>query len=298
MTISKEISDLMNTINMLKEKGFKEFVLLGGSFGASIVSLFPYNEFENISHTAIGSGGHDNVNNVIEYNVFRNVLLANQDCGAFSFGNSQGDWGNKIRYNVFYPTVGDRYAIYLDDNEPAAEIYGNLFLGTTIVIHDGRSNVIRDNVLIDSSVMTSLGGVSGALERYAETGDPEEIFGDGRANAFYTRWVAFFDKLDSDPAVTQQYFTAFPELASFSLDVGKANDPSFVLYPRNYFRNNAFFSNKQQDVNAGDGYGVFEGNRCFKLSENPCFVNPSAGDYRIVEGCGFPDIRFENMGRY
>ena len=272
----------------------------GAAVGVSrcCAAVLSHNEFENMSHIAIGSGGHDNVNNVIEYNVFRNVLLDNQDCGAFSFGNSQGDWGNKIRYNVFYPTVGDRYAIYLDDNEPAAEIYGNLFLGTTIVIHDGRSNVIRDNVMVDSTVLTSVGGVSGALERYAETGDPEEIFGDGRANAFYTRWVAFFDKLDSDPAVKQQYFTAFPELASFSLDVGRANDPSFVLYPRNYVRNNAFFSNKQQDVNAGDGYGVFEGNRCFRLSENPCFVNPSAGDYRIVEGSGAPEIYFEKIGRY
>ena len=49
MTISKEILDLKNTINMLKEKGYKEFVLLGGSFGASIVSLFPYNEFDSIN---------------------------------------------------------------------------------------------------------------------------------------------------------------------------------------------------------------------------------------------------------
>ena len=261
-------------------------------------AVISHNVFENSSFIAIGSGVHNNVNNVIEYNVFKNLLLDNQDCGAFSFGNSQGDWGNKIRYNVFYPTVGDRYAIYLDDNEPAAEIYGNLFFGTTILIHDGRSNNIHDNVMVDSSVMTSLGGVSGALERFAATGDPEEIYGDGRANAFYTRWVSFFNKLDSDPATRQQYFDSFPELASFSLDVGRANDPSFVLYPRNYVRNNAFFSNKQQDVNAGDGYGVFEGNRCFKLSENPCFVNPSAGDYRIVEGSGFPDIEFEKIGRY
>ncbi len=272
----------------------------GAAVGVSgcCAAVLSHNEFENTSHTAIGSGGHNNVNNVIEYNVFRNVLLDNQDCGAFSFGNCQGDWGNKIRYNVFYPTVGDRYAIYLDDNEPAAEIYGNLFFDTTIVIHDGRSNDIHGNVFINASVMTSVGGVSGALERFAETGDPEEIFGDGRANAFYTRWVSFFNKLDSDPATKQQYFTAFPELASFSLDVGRANDPSFVLYPRNYVRNNAFFRDKPQDVNAGDGYGVFEGNRCFTLSENPCFVNPSAGDYRVVEGSGFQDIHFELMGRY
>ncbi|MBP3708042.1 MAG: alpha/beta fold hydrolase [Clostridia bacterium] len=48
ITISREISDLKNTINMLKEKGYRDFILLGGSFGASIVSLFPYNEFDCI----------------------------------------------------------------------------------------------------------------------------------------------------------------------------------------------------------------------------------------------------------
>ena len=56
MTISKEISDLKNTVNMLKEKGYKEFVLLGGSFGASIVSLFPYNEFDGIKGIVLWYG--------------------------------------------------------------------------------------------------------------------------------------------------------------------------------------------------------------------------------------------------
>ena len=56
MTISKEILDLKNTINMLKEKGYRKFVLLGGSFGASIVSLFPYNEFDNIKGIVLWYG--------------------------------------------------------------------------------------------------------------------------------------------------------------------------------------------------------------------------------------------------
>lgn len=56
MTISKEILDLKNTINMLKEKGYKEFVLLGGSFGASIVSLFPYSETNDIKGIVLWYG--------------------------------------------------------------------------------------------------------------------------------------------------------------------------------------------------------------------------------------------------
>lgn len=45
MTITKEINDLECTINMLIKRGYKEFVLVGGSFGASIVSLFPYEKY-------------------------------------------------------------------------------------------------------------------------------------------------------------------------------------------------------------------------------------------------------------
>lgn len=56
MTISKDILDLENTINMLKEKGNKEFVLLGGSFGASIVSLFPYQKYDCIKGIVLWYG--------------------------------------------------------------------------------------------------------------------------------------------------------------------------------------------------------------------------------------------------
>ena len=34
------------------------------------------------------------------------------------------------------------------------------------------------------------------------------------------------------------------------------------------------------------------------LDENPIFVNPTVGDYRIRPGCGFFDIEIEKMGRY
>ena len=48
MTITKEILDLESTVNMLEEKGYKEFILLGGSFGAGIVSLFPFEKYKSV----------------------------------------------------------------------------------------------------------------------------------------------------------------------------------------------------------------------------------------------------------
>ena len=47
MTITKEINDLENTVNMLQEKGYGKIILLGSSFGAGIVSLFPFEKYNN-----------------------------------------------------------------------------------------------------------------------------------------------------------------------------------------------------------------------------------------------------------
>ena len=59
MTITKEISDLETTVNMLQEKGYKEIVLLGGSFGAGIVSLFPFEKYNNVKAIVLWYGGLD-----------------------------------------------------------------------------------------------------------------------------------------------------------------------------------------------------------------------------------------------
>ncbi len=59
MTITKEIEDLKNTIIMLKEKGYKHFVLVGGSFGASIVSLLQYHDYEMIKGIVLWYGALD-----------------------------------------------------------------------------------------------------------------------------------------------------------------------------------------------------------------------------------------------
>ena len=45
-------------------------------------------------------------------------------------------------------------------------------------------------------------------------------------------------------------------------------------------------------------YSTIEDNVSYTLEENPIFVNPTLGDYRIREGADFPDIEFEKIGRY
>ena len=45
-------------------------------------------------------------------------------------------------------------------------------------------------------------------------------------------------------------------------------------------------------------YGEVYDNTVFTEEENPLFVNPTIGDYRIRDDVDFPDIEFEKIGRY
>ena len=46
MTITKELQDIDSTINFLNNKGYREFILLGASFGGSIISLLDYSKYD------------------------------------------------------------------------------------------------------------------------------------------------------------------------------------------------------------------------------------------------------------
>lgn len=56
MTISGEIDDLETSINLLKDKGYNEFILLGASFGAGIVSLLDFSKYETIKSLVLWYG--------------------------------------------------------------------------------------------------------------------------------------------------------------------------------------------------------------------------------------------------
>ena len=70
MTISGEIDDLESTIKMLEEKGYNEFILLGASFGASIISLIDYNKYKNVRALISWYGA-------LDYEALANTLFTN-----------------------------------------------------------------------------------------------------------------------------------------------------------------------------------------------------------------------------
>lgn len=60
MTISKEIEDIESILKFFKSKGYKEIIVLGASFGASIVSLVNYSQFSEVKALILWYGALDN----------------------------------------------------------------------------------------------------------------------------------------------------------------------------------------------------------------------------------------------
>jgi hypothetical protein len=105
----------------------------------------------------------------IEYNHIRHANLETADTGAVYTGGR--DWissrGTCIRYNYFHDILGygqenghwvsPHYAwgIYLDDNAGGVDIIGNIVARTIrglIHLHNGRDNLIENNILIDATL--------------------------------------------------------------------------------------------------------------------------------------------------
>lgn len=60
MTISKEIEDIGSVLDFLTKKGYDEIIVLGASFGASIVSLADYRLFDQVKGLVLWYGALDN----------------------------------------------------------------------------------------------------------------------------------------------------------------------------------------------------------------------------------------------
>ena len=111
------------------------------------------------------SGGN---NSVIEYNEVRHMNLETSDTGAIYTGGR--DWissrGAVIRYNYFHDMIGFgqdghgqwesptfAWGVYLDDNTGGIDVIGNLIIRCSragIHLHNGRDNVIENNVFADN----------------------------------------------------------------------------------------------------------------------------------------------------
>ena len=262
-----------------------------------------HNEFLHGGRGAVFYGMSQNV--VIEYNVAADQMRNAVDGGVFSTWNDLYHRGNVVRYNIIGPVTSQGlggFGLYLDDWDTGTEVYSNLFYdcgGEAVVVHNGRDNVMHDNAVVNTSGNAAVfhATLSGMYADGAEPGVPTD--GD---LVVIEAWNKVFERYENNPALKANAMAQWPEIFDLTTDPERWDDPMFVLARNNTVTDNCFF-NQKGDVGTDSAeyvvkYSTISGNVGYTLNENPVFVNPTRGDYRIKDGAGFPDIRFELIGRY
>lgn len=248
-----------------------------------------HNEFSECTRHAI-SFGKSNGDVLIEYNVIHDCMTNSADGGAIHNGRGLIEPTNIIRYNIFYdiPATlqGGTMGIYLDDFEADNEIYGNIFynVSQSILTNRGRDNSIHDNLMIESGTVHIGKDTNALIETY---NDPSTEYGNQYINILPKEGSPYYDiwrekcpipySLNFDPAYT-----------------GK--DSAFV--PNNTVINNASFGAKFDFPEEVIAVSTLKDNIDYKITDNPFFVNPAIGDYRIHEDADFAGIPYEKIGRY
>ena len=192
------------------------------------------------------------------------------------------------------------FSLYLDDYSAGTSVYSNLFFnGSEMVIHNGRDNVMRDNILVNPD-----GKISGFSVTVQNDVYRPETLGQFSADdlSVVNNWNNVYAQYDANPALKANAMANWPEIFELTTDLEKWDDPSFVLARNETVVNNRFINVTGQIAVPTSEYVVkystIEGNVGYTLGENPFFVNPSRGDYRLKDGVDFPDIQFEKIGRY
>ena len=263
-------------------------------------AVIAHNEFEDCTRYAIMYGGCNNL--MIEYNVFRRCMYNSDDGGVIYNGNDRTEYGNVVRYNIFYPTSW--YGMYVDDGGVGVEAYGNIFygVGCAMVTHEGRDNNLHDNVLINTGVSVTheiYGNMLDAMRSGTlDLTDRSTAWGE-----YYGKWVDYFNMVEANEEYKAIILAERPEVFDLSVDPADILKSNFVLAPYNVIKNNLSVASTAEAARISmddflTDYVVNEGNRAYGTDENPIFVNPTLGDYRIRDDADFIDIPYDEIGRY
>ena len=170
------------------------------------------------------------------------------------------------------------------------------------MVHNGRDNLMRDNVLVDPNRI-EIGGfnVTRGDGMYGPEGTPGVLTEDDQG--VLDSWNGVFEMYDNNPALKAYAMDHWPEIFDLTTDPAEWDDPNFVLARNNTITGNRFISKSGKIAVPSSEYIVkystIEDNIGYTVEENPLFVNPTIGDYRIRDDVtDFPDIEFEKIGRY
>ncbi|MBR3416214.1 MAG: S-layer homology domain-containing protein [Clostridia bacterium] len=268
--------------------------------GASVT----HNVFERGGRCGIELWGSSCV--TIEYNVFDRMMLNSTDGGCIYDNQGVDRRDIVIRHNLIMNmplTSMGEYGIYLDQNQCGVQVVSNLFYNAganAVLVGCGRDNLIRDNAII--ATVEYRGGVN--LMDGATVQGEEDLHDDER---YYNEWKAVLEQLsDPDSPRTKVFRERWPDIFNVTLDLSDLSDPNCCLATNNTLTGNRYFDfNGERGTDTMNRIGQYSAavstirdNEYYTTADNPLFVNPSIGDYRLKDGTGFPDFHFEEIGRY
>jgi len=187
-------------------------------------NLAAHNELHNSPHSAMFFGGN---NNVIEYNLIRDVCLITDDAGAIYNGRSWWSaYGTVIRYNALIDIgSGDHTpdGIYMDDALSGVTIHDNLLVnvpGLAIHLGGGRDLNAHGNVLVNCGTPIS----------YDDRARQGALFGGWYEHHSKENGPQWQDLWDS-PWQTALWKETYPRLAAISSDFSDPDSPGFGVNP-------------------------------------------------------------------
>ena len=262
-----------------------------------------HNRFEDLARGAVSFTRTTDL--IIEYNDFDSAMQNSNDGGVI-----YTDWivdarDLTVRYNYFGEFSGagaGQFGLYLDEFSSGFDICSNLFYNTgscTAMFSLGRDNVFRDNAVIKGSC----GWGTSTRTEIEEAGSAAAAEAGGSWGIRYGKrtWGDLLEKL-KDPAYRAVVEEKWPEMLKIHLNYDDLDDPYLANNPVTYIKNNVYVNTEGKTPVTGRKYELiyttYENERAYTYGENPIYVNPTLGDYRIRDGVDFPDIHFEDIGRY
>ncbi|MBQ6262776.1 MAG: S-layer homology domain-containing protein [Clostridia bacterium] len=243
-----------------------------------------------------------------EYNVFESSCYNGDDTGAMqTFRQMSDSEGSVVRYNLFLNIRGGsngRYCLYLDGSW-GCEVCNNIFYNVDLgVMNNGvpKRNFIHDNIVVNpQSKLAAIATVHAEgidLINYAlENGEPDSITEDW----CYTNWQSALRNYDAHPEYKAKVAELWPGLLDITCDLDRINEPEFCLNSTVTIRDNAEINIegavKEHDAVAAQ-YCDITPDTGYTLDQNPFFVNPTIGDYRMKDGAEFANIPYDLIGRY
>jgi hypothetical protein len=252
---------------------------------AGVGNRAAHNLVYDAPHQAVLISGNDNI---VEYNIIRNVVTDSEDAGALYKGRDPSCRGNLIRYN-FFRDIGNPHghtcAVYFDDGDGGDSVIGNIFQRCggiepfcAVFSHGGFDIRAENNIFIDCP-----GGLGSSPWAYPRWKDA--LNGGQDCN-----WPT---KLLKNVDITSEVYTKhYPELIGFM-------NPQPTTPRQSHARNNLLVRCGQ----IANGNWNYDPATTWSTSDDPGFVDAAHEDLRLLPNANvfrhlpaFKPIKFEQVG--